>query len=184
MTDANQPEVHRGLKDLCFDRSLTTLIDGRTGELRYRGCSIHDLAAHSSFEETAYLLLHGDLPTRSELDAFDRELKEARSLPDAIHDIIRAVRGAHPTHHRRSNPANVTEKVVEAILSEGEHRRPIEELPPGTTTLALSCPTGDDPEEHMDWAVGTLTGSRISTSNCLPATTAEPTQRSWTEPTG
>ena len=96
MTDANQPEVHRGLKDLCFDRSPTTLIDGRAGELRYRGYSIHDLAAHSSFEETACLLLHGDLPTRSELDAFDRELKEARSLPDAIHDIIRAVRGAHP----------------------------------------------------------------------------------------
>ena len=96
MTDANQPEVHRGLKDLCFDRSPTTLIDGRAGELRYRGYSIHDLAAHSSFEETACLLLHGDLPTRSELDAFDRELKEARSLPAAIHDIIRAVRGAHP----------------------------------------------------------------------------------------
>ena len=44
MTDANQPEVHRGLKDLCFDRSPTTLIDGRAGELRYRGYSIHDLA--------------------------------------------------------------------------------------------------------------------------------------------
>ena len=81
MTDANQPEVHRGLKDLCFDRSPTTLIDGRAGELRYRGYSIHDLAAHSTFEETAYLLLHGELPTRSELEAFDGALKEARTLP-------------------------------------------------------------------------------------------------------
>ncbi len=96
MTGANQPEVHRGLKDLCFDRSPTTLIDGRAGELRYRGYSIHDLAARSSFEETAYLLLHGELPTRAELDAFDGALKEARRLPDAIHDIIRAVRDAHP----------------------------------------------------------------------------------------
>ena len=63
MTGTNQPEVHRGLKDLCFDRSPTTLIDGRAGELRYRGYSIHDLAARSCFEETAYLLLHGELPT-------------------------------------------------------------------------------------------------------------------------
>ena len=96
LTDRNQPEVHRGLKDLCFDRSPTTLIDGRAGELRYRGYSIHDLAAHSSFEETAFLLLHGELPTRRERDAFDGALKEARRLPPAIHDVIRAVRHAHP----------------------------------------------------------------------------------------
>ena len=96
MTDANQPEVHRGLKDLCFDRSPTTLIDGRAGELRYRGYSIHDLAAHSSFEETAYLLLHGELPRRSELETFDGALKEARALPGALYDVIRAVKDAHP----------------------------------------------------------------------------------------
>jgi len=96
MTDANQPAVHRGLKDLCFDRSPTTLIDGRAGELRYRGYSIHDLAAHSSFEETAHLLLYGDLPTAAELDAFDAALKGAREVPDAVLDIIRAVKDAHP----------------------------------------------------------------------------------------
>ena len=96
MTGANQPEVHRGLKDLCFDRSPTTLIDGRAGELRYRGYSIHDLAVRSSFEETAYLLLHGELPTRTELDEFDGSLKEARRLPGPIHDVIRAVLDAHP----------------------------------------------------------------------------------------
>ena len=96
MTDANRLAVHRGLKDLCFDRSPTTLIDGRAGELRYRGYSIHDLAAHSSFEETAYLLLHDELPTTAELDAFDGALKEARALPDEVHDIIRAVKDSHP----------------------------------------------------------------------------------------
>ena len=96
MTDAKRPAVHRGLKDLCFDRSPTTFIDGRAGELRYRGYSIHDLAAHSSFEETAYLLLYGDLPTAAELAAFDAALKEARDLPGAVHDIIRTVRDSHP----------------------------------------------------------------------------------------
>ena len=96
MTDRNQPEVHRGLKDMCFDRSPTTFIDGRAGDLRYRGYSIHDLAAHSSFEETAYLLLYGELPSAAELDAFDRALKEARTLPGAVCDVIRAVKDAHP----------------------------------------------------------------------------------------
>ena len=96
MAGTNHPEVHRGLKDLCFDRSPTTLIDGRAGELRYRGYSIHDLAAHSSFEETAHLLLYGELPTQSELDHFDRALKDARALPDPVYDIIRGVRDAHP----------------------------------------------------------------------------------------
>ena len=73
--------VFRGLKGVYFDRSPTTHIDGRKGELRYWGYSIHDLAAHSTFEETAYLLLHGDLPDTSQLANFDAALKAARVLP-------------------------------------------------------------------------------------------------------
>src|SRR5215813_2671543 len=52
------PKVYRGLKDVYFERSETTFIDGKAGELRYRGYSIHDLARQSTFEETAYLLLY------------------------------------------------------------------------------------------------------------------------------
>ncbi len=63
-------EIHRGLRGVYLDRSAATFIDGRAGELRYRGYSIHDLAEHSSFEETAYLLLRGALPTRSQLEHF------------------------------------------------------------------------------------------------------------------
>ena len=74
-------EIHRGLKGVYFDRSRVCFIDGRAGELRYRGYSIHDLAEHSTFEETCYLLLKGELPTRAELEAFDAELKAARALP-------------------------------------------------------------------------------------------------------
>jgi citrate synthase len=71
-------------------------IDGRAGELRYRGYSIHDLAEHSTFEETCYLLLKGELPTRTQLAAFEAELKAARTLPAPVLDVIRAVKGAHP----------------------------------------------------------------------------------------
>jgi citrate synthase len=92
----NEPRIYRGLKDVYFERSPTTFIDGKAGELRYRGYSIHDLAEHSTFEETAYLLLYGELPTRSELAKFDEDLKAARQLPPAALDIISAVKDAHP----------------------------------------------------------------------------------------
>jgi citrate synthase len=94
--DTEQVEIRRGLKGVYFDRSRVCFIDGRKGELRYRGYSIHDLAERSTFEETCHLLLNGELPTPAELHSFEAELKAARVLPPAIHDIVRSVRNAHP----------------------------------------------------------------------------------------
>ncbi len=89
-------KIHRGLKGVYFDRSPCTFIDGKAGELRYRGYSIHDLAEHSSFKETAWLLLNGELPTAAQLKSFDSELKAARQLPAQVVEIIRAIKAAHP----------------------------------------------------------------------------------------
>jgi citrate synthase len=97
MDDTNQKiEIHRGLKGVYFDRSRVCYIDGRAGELRYRGYSIHDLAEHSTFEEACYLLLKGELPNRTQLEAFADELKAARMLPEPVFELIRTVRHAHP----------------------------------------------------------------------------------------
>lgn len=75
MTEADkQNQVNRGLSGVYFERSYASDIDGAAGELRYRGYSIHDLAVHSTFEETTYLLLHGELPNANELSAFDEQL--------------------------------------------------------------------------------------------------------------
>ena len=95
-TEPEAVEIHRGLNGVYFDRSGTSDIDGKAGELRYRGYSIHDLAQHSSFEEVSHLLFYGELPTRAQLEAFDAELKAARAVPPEILDVIRAVQGAHP----------------------------------------------------------------------------------------
>ena len=89
-------EIHRGLKGVYFDRSRVCYIDGRAGELRYRGYSIHDLAERSAFEETCYLLLKGELPTHAQLDAFAAELNAALALPAQVYDVIQTVRSAHP----------------------------------------------------------------------------------------
>ena len=55
-------------------------IDSSKGELSYRGYSIHDLATYSTFEEVAFLLINGKLPTKTELSEFDSLLKSARVL--------------------------------------------------------------------------------------------------------
>jgi citrate synthase len=91
-----EPKIHRGLKDVYFERSATTYIDGKAGELRYRGYSIHDLAAHSTFEETAYLLLFGELPTAQELATFETALKAGRALAPPVLSIIETLAAAHP----------------------------------------------------------------------------------------
>lgn len=97
MTDSNENvQIHRGLKGIYFDRSPTTFIDGRAGELLYAGYSIHDLASHSTFEETCHLLLHGELPTIDQLAALDAELRAARNLPVAIIEAIGTLKEAHP----------------------------------------------------------------------------------------
>jgi len=95
-SNSDKVKINRGLKGVYFDRSRVTDIDGRKGELRYRGYSIHDLAEQSTFEETMCLLLDGELPDRERLGAFDAELKAGRELPGAIYDIIRTIQTAHP----------------------------------------------------------------------------------------
>ena len=94
MTD--QVKINRGLKGVYFERSGVSHLDGAKGELSYRGYSIHDLATHSTFEEVAYLLIHGELPNQQELNAFEDNLKAARELPSAVYDVIRAAKDGHP----------------------------------------------------------------------------------------
>lgn len=88
--------LHRGLAGVYFDRSATTFIDGKEGILEYRGYNINELAVHSTFEETAYLLIHGVLPTQAQLDEYDAELKASRELPEQIFGVIELVKDAHP----------------------------------------------------------------------------------------
>jgi len=65
--------------------------------LTYRGYTIEDLAAHASYEETAWLVLHGELPTRAELDGFRQKLIALRTLPPTLRQALELIPGgAHP----------------------------------------------------------------------------------------
>lgn len=73
-----------GLRNIEVADTKICSIDGENGKLIYRGYDILDLVKHSTFEETTYLLLFGELPSTKNLKNFARRLREARSLPEPI----------------------------------------------------------------------------------------------------
>jgi citrate synthase len=77
----------KGLEGVTATTSAISSIIGST--LTYRGIDINELAEHSSFEETAYLLWFGELPNRSQLDSFCRSLAENREIPAHLIDLMR-----------------------------------------------------------------------------------------------
>ncbi|MCA2959278.1 MAG: citrate/2-methylcitrate synthase [Silvanigrellales bacterium] len=80
--------VRRGMDDLVVDTTAISWVDGEGGNLYYRGISIGELAAHASFEETAYLLLCGTLPTASQLEAFTWKLRALAFTPEKVLRIL------------------------------------------------------------------------------------------------
>jgi 2-methylcitrate synthase len=71
---------------------------GRSGnDLHYLGYDIHDLANHASFEEVAYLLIYGKLPTRAQLNGYVKKLKSLRGLPATLKNVLELIpSSAHP----------------------------------------------------------------------------------------
>ncbi len=78
-------------------RSDITFIDGENGVLLYRGYPIEDLAENSNFLEVSYLLLHGELPTKDELDQFNRAVTEHAMINESLKDFFDGFHyNAHP----------------------------------------------------------------------------------------
>jgi len=80
--------TQKGLEDVIAGTSSICFIDGIEGRLLYRGYDIRDLAAHSTYEETAYLLMNGKLPTENELQQFSRNISAKRPVPPRIISIL------------------------------------------------------------------------------------------------
>ena len=86
-----------GLEGIPATKSGISFLDGKQGILTYRGYRIVDLAANSTYEETAYLLLAGELPAAAQLARFDRQLREHRRVKYNIRDIMKSLPDtAHP----------------------------------------------------------------------------------------
>ena len=78
-----------GLRNIVVADTRICSIDGEHGELIYRGYDILDLVTHSTFEETSYLLLFGDLPTQEELSKFITDLRNNREIPEALYQNLK-----------------------------------------------------------------------------------------------
>ena len=81
--------VAKGLENVIAAESSICFIDGLQGKLLYRGYNIHDLAEHSTFEETAYLLWNGELPNENQLAEVRGQLQQERAVPHEVLELVR-----------------------------------------------------------------------------------------------
>lgn len=88
---AGAPQVARGLEGIVAAATQIGEVNGREGRLNLRGYDIQELAGRASFEEVAYLLWHGKLPSRSEYEALTQELRSARELAAPVLDALRVL---------------------------------------------------------------------------------------------
>lgn len=109
MPTAAAPPAPRGLEGVVANESAVCYVFGEEGRLIYRGYDINDLADHSTFEETAYLLLYGDLPTKPQLKEFTADLKAAQKLDKVVQRIIRDAPAT-------ANPMDVLRTAVSAAV--------------------------------------------------------------------
>ncbi|QHN34761.1 bifunctional 2-methylcitrate synthase/citrate synthase [Gordonia pseudamarae] len=99
---AEQPTIYKGLAGVVVDKTAVSKVVPETNSLTYRGYAVQDLAQHCSFEQVAYLLWHGELPTDVQLADFSQKERANRRLdrtaasilskiPDTCHpmDVVR-----------------------------------------------------------------------------------------------
>ena len=85
-----------GLAGVIAATTRLSHVDGERGELIIAGYEVGEIAAHATFEETTWLLWHGDLPDQRQLDRFRGELAARRALPPATMALLRESAGADP----------------------------------------------------------------------------------------
>jgi citrate synthase len=101
-------ELRPGLDGVPATQSAICDIDGQKGLLTYRGIPVDDLAANSSFLETAFLLIWGELPTRDQLEAFEHEVQMHRRVSFRVRDMMKCFPASgHPMDALQSSAASL-----------------------------------------------------------------------------
>lgn len=119
-------EVKAGLQGVVIAQTSICSIDGERGNLLYRGYNIHDLAAHSTFEEVVYLLWHGRLPSRAELESLRKELSDHRAVAAPVLDLLKKLPPAqHPMETLRTivSALSLYDPEAESMSNESNWRK-------------------------------------------------------------
>jgi len=105
--DSNKVILKPGLEGVPVTNSSICDIDGNKGKLLYRGYSIEELSKKSSFLETAYLLIWGELPTAIQLRDFEQEVQMHRRLSFRVRDMMKCFPATgHPMDALQSSAAS------------------------------------------------------------------------------
>ena len=89
--------VDEGFVNTASTTSSITYLEGQNGVLRYRGYPIEQLAADADFVEVTYLLMQGELPTKTQLEDAQAEMRQGRNIPQGVADLIASFPShAHP----------------------------------------------------------------------------------------
>lgn len=132
MTQSKTVE-NKGLAGIIAGDSAICLCGAKEESLLYRGYAVEDLAANASFEEVAWLLLRGNLPTGQELQAYKQKLYALRTLPEALKtclkqipktchmmDVLRSgcsLLGNLEPEHKKSDPYAVADRLIACFSS-------------------------------------------------------------------
>ena len=108
MTDSSTHLYSPGLVGIIATESSVSNINGKKGILSYRGYSIEELAKKSTFEEASYLLLFGQLPTKTELEEFTTKVTEHRKLPNDLIKILKSL-------PKETKPMDVLQMAVSSL---------------------------------------------------------------------
>jgi len=130
------PAASKGLEGINAGPSAISLVEGTEGRLSYRGYTIQDLAEKASFEEVFYLLVNGELPTKSQLDELDGKLRERRDLPEEAMAVLRVL-------PKNGEPIDILRTIVStlAMLDQDTNNTSHDAVVDKAITLAARMPT-------------------------------------------
>lgn len=146
----NTQTIHKGLNGVVVDHTAVSKVNPESNSLLYRGYPVQELAARCSFEEVAFLLWNGELPTPQQLEELSRRERAGRTLEPVVKQVIDAlpltchpmdvcrtaasVMGArHPLAEDSSRQANMAKAIdlfaaMPAVVSYDQRRRRGQEL--------------------------------------------------------
>ena len=101
-------EIKKGLLGIVVDETTISQVMPDINSLTYRGYAVQDLCEKCNFEEVAYLVLNGDLPTKNELKKFKKQLQENRNITINLREIVKHM-------PKRAHPMDVSRTIVSVL---------------------------------------------------------------------
>ena len=101
-------EIKKGLLGIVVDETTISQVMPDINSLTYRGYAVQDLCEKCNFEEVAYLVLNGELPTKNELKKFKKQLQENRNITINLREIVKHM-------PKRAHPMDVSRTIVSVL---------------------------------------------------------------------